>query len=81
MVVRISGYRALVYRDRARFALFYQEYQWNHQQYGDGQKPEVVEVGEHGGLALNCVLNHRPRYSRGSGWTTPLRLHQRAQSF
>src|SRR5580700_3620522 len=53
-----AAYRELVYRDSAAgFAFFHQEDHGNHYQDAYAQQPEVVEIGEHGGLALNCAFD------------------------
>src|SRR5580704_17559063 len=51
-------YRELVYRDSAAGpAFFHQKDQGNHRQDGYAEKPKVIEIGEHGGLALHRAFD------------------------
>ena len=75
----IPAYRALVYRhSAARFAFFYHEDQRDHQQDGDAQKAKIVDVGQHGGLALQRALDQGIGLLGGNGRTGAMRRAQPA---
>src|ERR1700683_444084 len=70
-----SLYRELVYRDSAGLAFFHQEYHWDHHQDSPGEKPEIINVGQHRGLPLHCTFNHGVGLSRGECRAGSVRAH------
>ncbi len=69
-------YRGLVYRHSASgTAFFHQEYEGDHQQDGDGEKPEVIDVGQHGGLPLCGAFNQGIGLTGGKSRTCAVRPH------
>ena len=56
--LRTTSNRELVYSHSASgSAFFHKENEGDHQQDGDGEKPEVVEIGQHGGLPLHGIFD------------------------
>src|SRR5580704_17255508 len=68
--------RALVYRDSASGpSFFHQEDQRNHAQDGDAQESKIVEIGQHGGFALNRTFNQGIGLLRGECRLSAMSTH------
>jgi hypothetical protein len=55
-----------VRRDHAaRVAFFHQENAGDHEQDGDSEHPETIDIGEHGGLLVEQLSHQRLRLPAG----------------